>query len=167
MIVRYARAFETLAGGIAAVLILAALASAAPGNVRYVNVSVDKNGLVMKELKEEQYWVDTGGIQRIIELHFADPQLFAKRPAGLSLILNIPDIDDADSEDGLEVFLKERKVGFIPQIARNTWLEIPLDVTAFDTASEFVLVIKSKTSDSIAVASKKSGFGAVIKAVYR
>ncbi|HOS38307.1 MAG TPA: hypothetical protein PLG31_01135 [Spirochaetota bacterium] len=149
------------------IAVLAVAAAAATGNVRFVNVSVDKNGLVMKELKEEQYWVDTGGIKRIVELHFSDPQLFSRRPAGLSLILNIPDIEEADSEDGLDVFLNDRPVGSVPRVARNTWLEIPLDVSAFDSAPEFFLVIKSKTSDSIAIASKKSGFGAVIKAVYR
>ncbi len=81
------------------------------------------------------------------------------------LIVNIPDREWAETNDGFDIFLKDKKVASISSAARNSWLEIKLDHTLLPASGTVEFTLRSIKNDGLYICSKKSGKGAVLKVV--
>ncbi len=135
------------------------------GQVRMVNVLKDKNVVVKGGPYIEHYWIETDGTQGVIYLTFPeiDPSLGA--PRSLSLIINIPSIKDSGSGTGCDVLYNGAVVGQLPKGNPGSWEEIHLKNMTLKKG-KVELTIKPRGEDGMAVCSRASGFGPILKVVY-
>lgn len=140
-------------------------ADSAKGRVRYLNVISDKNIVVEGGPYVEYYWVETDGTQGEIVLEFNNHFGNNISAKSASLFLNVADVKDAESRDGCSIVYKGNVIGEISEGIRNHWYEIPL-MKFTPPQGKFTLKVKARGTDGLALYSKASAFGAVLKIQY-
>lgn len=138
---------------------------------RYLNVENDKNILVhtgtefCANCSEKNYVLDGNESLGYVELYFSSVSNHGK-PTKAQLIMNVADVEYAESGNGFAVFYQDEKIGSIQQVARNSCLVIELKHTEIANSNRIKLILKANGDDGLYLLSKKSGFGAVLKLQY-
>ncbi len=149
-------------------LVLCASFSAAQdsggGNVVFAPVISDRNVTEKADaLQSERFYVVDGDESKGQAVLVFEG---VPRPREAFLILNIADIDWADSNDGFEVALAGSPIASVSKLARNSWLQVRLDPSRLPEKGNFELTIRTSKTDGFYVCSKKSGRGAVLRLIY-
>jgi hypothetical protein len=138
---------------------------------RYLNVVNDKNirpnadPKLCASCSENNFVVDGNETSGYIELEFEGINTFGQVKE-VELYLNCANVEWAESNDGLSVYLGNDKVGSIPAIARNSSFIVKLDASKIGLNKNIKLTLKGNGKDGLYILSKKSGFGAVLKLMY-
>jgi hypothetical protein len=136
--------------------------------VRYVNVSTDQN---IKEnytqegcisCSDQVYIIDGDECLGRVILDFSNVDPYS-RVKTVSLIMNIADVEWAETNTGIQVFLDDQIVGSLSSMTRNASFSVNLDASKIRGKSNMKLVLKAGGPDGLYVMSKSSGFGAVLK----
>ncbi|RPI95602.1 MAG: hypothetical protein EHM32_05395 [Spirochaetales bacterium] len=135
------------------------------GQVRVLEALKDKNVVVEGGPFIEHYWVETDGTKGVIHLTFPGVKTSSGAPRSISLIINIPDIEDSGSNTGCEIVYNGAVVGRLSKGSPNTWVDIPLENMSPGSGT-IELVIRGGGEDGLAICSKASGLGPLLKVVY-
>ncbi len=120
------------------------------------------------DTEEDVFWFYE---DRSIELSFHDRSMTSVlRKAGYTEIsyrlrLHIPDIEEAESGTGLDVYCNGIKVGGLPGTRRNTWIEIELDISIMRIKRNMKFVLKPRGGDNLAISLPESGNGPEMKII--
>ena len=136
----------------------------AQGNVIFTSVSSDKNITQKTDGGESDLYfvVDGDESKGEVVLTF---EMTAK-PKEAYLIVNIPDKEWAESNDGFEVWYAGSMIGSFAKLMRNSWVEVKLDAAKLPSSGKFDITVKTTKGDGFYLCSKKSGRGAVLKIVF-
>jgi hypothetical protein len=138
---------------------------------RYLNVINDKNIRENTDQKnclscsENNFVIDGNESKGYVELEFNSINNYGQ-PNKIQLIMNIADVEYAESGDGFSVYYENEKIGSIQNVARNKSFVIELTPSSIAKHDKIKLVLKGNGGDGLYVLSKKSGFGAVLKLQY-
>ncbi|RPH32054.1 MAG: hypothetical protein EHM93_11195 [Bacteroidales bacterium] len=110
-------------------------------------------------------WVETDETQGKIILSF-EGIIHPAPPKAAYLILNIPNEQDAQSATGLTVNNGDMVVGSIPNAQAETYIYIALNILGVNNSQNLTLTLIGGGPDGLAIASKASGFGAMIQFEY-
>ncbi|PKN73920.1 MAG: hypothetical protein CVU52_06940 [Deltaproteobacteria bacterium HGW-Deltaproteobacteria-10] len=137
------------------------------GNITFIPVSEDANITQKKDGGESDlyYVIDGDESMGKVLLTFDIPKTIPKARE-MYLIVNIPNKEWAESADGFEIGAGKATVGMIKSVARNSWVEIKLNVNSMPTDGKVELVLKTAKTDGLYVCSKKSGRGAYLKIIF-
>lgn len=133
------------------------------GNVTFIPVKSDTNSKANNDtLATDMFYIIDGDESKgQVTLNFDITSGFK----AVYLIVNIPDREWAETNDGFEIYYQDKKVATVTKAARNSWLEIKLDHTLLPASGTIELLLLSKKNDGLYICSKKSGKGAVLKIV--
>jgi hypothetical protein len=102
-----------------------------------------------------------------LEVRFAMPVRGIKPYEKTQLILNIPDIGDASSDEGVSIYYQGKKIGEVEKIEKNSVIKIDLDLRPdLNIGKTFSLMIKSNGNDGTYIYRWRSGWG-VMLALYK
>lgn len=137
--------------------------SGANGNVTFIPVNHDKNIKANDDtLATDMFYIIDGDESKgEVVLNFT----ITSKCKEIYLIVNIPDREWAETNDGFEIFYADKKLATVTKAARNSWLEIKLDNTQLPNSGTIELHLKSKKNDGLYICSQKSGKGAVLKVI--
>jgi hypothetical protein len=111
--------------------------------------------------------IDEDGTKGQLEVYFAMPIVGMKPFDKAKLIMNIPDIGDASSANGVSIYYNDHKLGSCDKIEANTVVEIDLDLNPdLKYGRSFALTIKANGADNTYVYRWHSGWG-VMLALYK
>lgn len=153
-----------------AVFAAAVLCSAVwAGASRYVHAKADSNIMEKGVEKDslataESFLIGGDKAMGRVELVFEDS--FEGAPKVVHLIVNTSDAESADSKDGFSVFLGDKKIGGVAQVARNATLAVALPPEPFAKGAGVTLTLKANGTDGVYIRSLKSGYGPVLELVY-
>jgi hypothetical protein len=138
-----------------------------PGLVKYFPVSSDEmkytqNGYVPDA---NLYWVETDESFGEVILNFSGLN-HPKTPVSANLILNIPQVSDAQSNTGVLVYFDNKLIGKAVQATANSNLKINLEINQLIGKTQFTLILKGGGIDGLAISSKVSGLGPVLEFAY-
>lgn len=103
---------------------------------------------------------ETGGQ---LEAHFAMPLRGIKPFDKAELVLNIPDIRDAESMEGIEVYYNDHLLGSCDEVKRGRVLKINVDLDPeLEYGRTFSLTIKAKGEDGVYIYRWRSGWGVML-----
>lgn len=159
-----------LISAISILIISSAVAQDYP-KTRYLNVKSDKNIRIHTNpefclsCSESNFIVDGNESKGYVELNFSGINSYGQAKKA-ELIMNVPDVNWAESGDGISVFYKNEKIGNINTLRRNSYFLINLNTSLFAGNENVKLVLKANGNDGLYLMSKKSGFGAVLKLQY-
>lgn len=139
--------------------------------VRYVNVNTDQNikdnytqaGCI--SCSDQVYIIDGDECLGRVTLDFSNVDSY-NRVKTVSLIMNIADVEWAETNTGIQVYMDDQNVGSLISMSRNASFSINLDASKIRGKSNIRLVLKAGGPDGFYVMSKSSGFGAVLKLEY-
>ena len=153
------------------VLIITSVVSQNSTKVRYINVLNDKNIIIHTKpefctsCSDQIFVLDGNESLGYVELNFSGINSFSKAKA-IILIMNVADVEWAESGNGFSVFFNNEKIGSISNLSRNSCFSIDLNVSKIAGNKNIKLVLKANGDDGLYLLSKKSGFGAVLKLQY-
>jgi hypothetical protein len=145
--------------------------AAGAGDAVTIPVTSDQN-IVAKAyahaLREDYYYLETDQTQGIVELKFSDKRLASTRGLkGITLRLHVPPVGNASSNDFIDVFCFNEKIGRFKGGVAGTWVEVPLDLAKCPKRSAtWTIELRPTGGDGFCVSSKKSGDGAELKLTY-
>ena len=135
------------------------------GQLQILNVINDKNVVAEGGPYSEHYWVETDGTRGVIHLTFPGQRKVTAKAKAVFLIINIPNIKDSGSNTGCEIVQNGKVIGKLSSGKPGSWVEIPLKkVDMSKTTIQFT--IRGGGQDGLAIYSKASGFGPLLKLVY-
>ncbi len=109
-------------------------------------------------------WVETDETQGKIILNFEG--IYHPSPLKAAyLILNIPNVQDAGSANGMFVTKDDKKIGSIKEAKGDTFIYVALDITALNSQN-IKLTLNGGGPDGLAISSKSSGFGPYLQFEY-
>jgi len=153
------------------ILIISSLNAQSYIKVRFINVESDKNirqntaHNLCVSCSDESFIVDGDESLGTIELNFSG--VTATGPAkAIYLIMNAANVEYAESGEGFKVYYNNQEVGNINRVYRNAVLQIKLDAAKIKNQNTLRLILKTTSKDGSYLASKKTGFGAVLKLEY-
>lgn len=123
-----------------------------------------------ESMKENVFWFDNDE-NNSIELFFHDKLMVSIFREGnytdivYRLRIHIPDIKEAESESGLDVYYDDIKIGGLPKTRKNTWIEIELDISKIKVKRNMDLILKPRGEDNLALSLPDSGKGPEIKII--
>lgn len=138
---------------------------------RYINVLSDKNIRVNMEpqncasCSENSFIIDGNESLGYVELEFTGLRDFGQA-SRFQLIVNIADVEYAESNQGLSIYIEDKKVGTIQAVQRNRSFTVELLKSAIVDKNSVKIVLRGNGDDGIYISSKHSGFGAVLKLQY-
>lgn len=136
------------------------------GLVKYYNCNSDKMNFKEGFVPDaNHHWVETDESFGEVFLTF-NYILTSKIPTAVNLILNIPDVTDAQSNTGVVVYVDSQIVGKASQVAANSNVKISLDTKQLAGKNQIILVLRGGGTDGMAILSKASGFGPVLEIIY-
>lgn len=153
------------------ILILSTLTAQTNTIVRYLDVESDKNIRQNTDQKlclscsDNNLIIDGDESLGIIELEFSGINSFGLAKE-VYLIMNVANVEYAESGSGFKVFLNNEEVGNISRVNRNTSFVIKLNASKINKLESVKLVLKTAGSDGLYLLSKKSGFGAILRLDY-
>lgn len=109
-------------------------------------------------------WVETDETQGKIILNFEG--IYHPSPLKAAyLIINIPNVQDAGSTEGMFVTKDDKQIGSIKEAKGDTFIYVPLDITALNSQN-IKLTLNGGGPDGLAISSKSSGFGPYLQFEY-
>jgi hypothetical protein len=137
------------------------------GLLKYVGVSSDVMNYVSGNYvpNANHHWVETDESYGEVVLTFETIN-HSTAPTMVSLILNIPQVTDAQSNTGVLVYLGNVLIGKANQASAGSNLRISLETSQLKKSGQLTLTLKGGGTDGLAICSKASGFGAVLEFVY-
>ncbi|MFN8259293.1 MAG: hypothetical protein U0W24_26630 [Bacteroidales bacterium] len=111
------------------------------------------------------YWVETDESFGEVFLSFSNIA-HPGNPTSASLIFNIPQVTDAQSSTGVNVYFENKVIGNAGQASSGSNLKINLDISLLKGKNQFTLVLKGGGPDGLAIFSKASGYGAYLEFIY-
>ncbi|MCG7852724.1 MAG: hypothetical protein MIO92_09395, partial [Methanosarcinaceae archaeon] len=116
-------------------------------------VSVDRNNFIL-DGNDSRGWV---------RLLFEDPLLSTNRLKSASLIVNISNVANAESQDGFIVFLGNTVIGRSSRLTRNTTVEVPINISLLGSTGKLEMILRAAGDDGVYIKSKASGQGAALE----
>ncbi len=136
------------------------------GMLKYYNCNSDKMNYKEGFVPDaNHHWVETDESFGEVFLTFNYVNN-SKTPTAVNLILNIPDVTDAQSNTGVVVYADNQIIGKASQVSANSSLKISLDLKQITGKNQIVLILRGGGADGMAILSKASGFGPVLEFVY-
>jgi hypothetical protein len=135
------------------------------GTARYLPALRERNIVNDGRPGTSFYWVDGDENEGKVELVFEAGSVFSRSVPDVYLVLRIPDVDWADSVDGLRVMWEGREIGRLAGAERDTTVEIPLTFDITRPQDRIELLLENPGTDGIAVAATRSGEGPQLKVV--
>jgi hypothetical protein len=137
------------------------------GFVKFFPVSSDEmkftqNGFVPDG---KIYWVETDESFGEVVLNFTN-LAHPGNPTAANLIFNIPQVTDAQSSTGVNIYLENKLIGKANQATSGSNLKINLDISILRGKDQLTLVLKGGGIDGLAILSKASGYGAYLEFIY-
>ncbi len=139
--------------------------------VRYLNVVNDKNIRENTEPKncvscsENDFIIDGNESKGYVELEFTGVSNYGQ-PTSIQLIINVSNVEYAESNNGCSVYLGDKKIGNITNVNKNRSFSVELIKSEIAGKNNIKLILRGNGDDGLYVLSKKTGFGAVLKLQY-
>lgn len=139
--------------------------------VRFISVTSDNNTVLETgpefcvSKSDKCYIIDGNESKGYADMTFENIDV-PTIPQSFVLIVNICDVEYAESSTGFSVFIGNQHLGSINQFNRNARAEVTLDPNQLKSKDSVTLTIKANGEDGLYIYSKKSGFGATLMITY-
>lgn len=133
-----------------------------------IPVATDANLMPQQTPDGNVYWIDGDGSHGQVVLQFRSPRL-ADRPVCdellgtdslLRLTVSVPNVENAESDDGFDVFSDGVLVGSATAVQANTRVRVELDPCLVPHREEITLLLTARGTDGVAVSPMRTGAGA-------